>query len=89
MRKIRYNISLFDYINNNPDDTLAAAFLLVSTWVVTNVDGDTCLASSDIDSDRPYRRGALIQATSKIKMRTLMYQSKKKKKKIGEVNFST
>jgi hypothetical protein len=49
--------------------------------VVTDVDGDTCLASSDIDSDRPYRRGALIQATSKIKNTNLDVSVKEKLKR--------
>jgi hypothetical protein len=45
---------------------------------VTDVDGDTYVTSSDIDPDRPYRRGALIQAASKIKNTNLHVSIKEK-----------
>jgi Caspase domain len=44
----------FDDVNNNPDDILLFYY---SGHGVPDVDGDTYLASSDLDPDKPYRKG--------------------------------
>ena len=53
----------FDDINNSPDDTLLFYY---SGDRVPDPDGDTYLASSDIDADRPYRRGFSFDQLTKM-----------------------
>jgi Caspase domain/Pentapeptide repeats (8 copies)/NHL repeat len=53
----------FDDINNSPDDTLLFYY---SGHGVPDSDGDTYLASSDIDADRPYRRGFSFDQLTKM-----------------------
>lgn len=53
----------FDNVNNNLDDTLLFYY---SGHGVPDADGDIYLASTDIDPDKPYRRGFSFEELTKM-----------------------
>ncbi|MFZ0514306.1 MAG: pentapeptide repeat-containing protein [Candidatus Nitrosopolaris sp.] len=57
----------FRDIRNNPDDTLLFYY---SGHGVPDIDGDMYIASSDIDSEEPYRRGFPIEKLAKMMQRS-------------------
>ena len=62
----RMRDAIYDFfgdINNNPDDTLLFYY---SGHGVPDVDGDTYLASSDINPDEPGRRGFSFDELTKM-----------------------